>query len=56
MMKGLKNEIDGLFTLVRELEERQKRGDEVNTEEVSNLKSLTLTLESIAESMTPEED
>ncbi len=55
-MKGLKNEIDGLFILARELEERQKRGDEANQEEVESLKSLTLTIDSIADSMTPEEN
>lgn len=55
-MKGLKNEIDGLFVLARELEERQKRGDEAKPAEVDNLKSLTLTIDSIADSMTPEEN
>ena len=56
MMGELKKEIDDLFVLVIALEERQKSGDEVPKKEVENLKSLTLTLDAIAESMIPEKD
>lgn len=55
-MGELKKELDELFILVRSLEERQKSGDEVPKKEVQNLKSLTLTLDAIAESMIPEKD
>jgi hypothetical protein len=55
-MGELKKEINDLFVLVRALEERQKSGDEVPKDEVQNLKSLTLTLDAIAESMIPEKD
>lgn len=54
-MGNIKEELDALFKLVRELEERQKRGDNATAEDVENVKSLTLTLESITESMVPEE-
>ena len=54
-MGNLKEELNALFTLVRELEERQKKGDAATSEDVENVKSLTLTLESVAESMLPEE-
>jgi len=54
-MGNIKEELDALFKLVRELEERQKRGDTATAEDVENVKSLTLTLESITESMVPEE-
>jgi len=54
-MGNLKEELNALFALVRELEERQKRGDAATAEDVENVKSLTLTLESITESMLPEE-
>ena len=55
-MAELKKELEELFLLVRNLEERQKSGDEVPKKEVQNLKSLTLTLDAIAESMTPEKN
>ena len=55
-MGKLKKEINDLFILVRALEERQKSGDEVPKKEVENLKSLTLTLDAIADSMIPEKD
>ena len=55
-MGELKKELDELFILVRSLEERQKSGDEVPKKEVQNLKSLTLTLDAIAESMIPGKD
>jgi hypothetical protein len=51
---GLKKDIDELFQLICSLEERQKKGEEATKAEVDNLKSLTLTYESIAESMVPE--
>jgi len=54
-MGNLKEELNALFALVRELEERQKRGDAATAEDLENVKSLTLTLESITESMLPEE-
>ena len=53
-MSALNEEVNELFVLVRKLEEKQKKGQEVNEQEVQNLKSLTLTLECIAESMVPE--
>ncbi len=53
-MSTLNEEVNELFVLVRKLEEKQKKGQEVNEQEVQNLKSLTLTLECIAESMVPE--
>jgi hypothetical protein len=55
-MENLKEELNALFILVRELEERQKKGDFITTGEVKKVKSLTLTLESIAESMVPEDN
>ena len=53
-MSALNEEVNELFVLVRKLEEKQKKGQEVSEQEVQNLKSLTLTLECIAESMVPE--
>lgn len=53
-MSTLNEEVNELFVLVRKLEEKQKKGDEVSAKDVENLKSLTLTLECIAESMIPE--
>jgi hypothetical protein len=53
-MSTLNEEVNELFVLVRKLEEKQKKGQEVSEQEVQNLKSLTLTLECIAESMVPE--
>jgi hypothetical protein len=53
-MSTLNEEVNELFVLVRKLEEKQKKGQEVSEQEVQNLKSLTLTLECIAESMIPE--
>jgi hypothetical protein len=53
-LMGLKKDIDKLFTHIMDLEGRQKAGETATVEEVSNLKSLTLTMESIAESMIPE--
>jgi len=52
----IKEEVDSLFVLVRKLEERQKRGDELSQKDVDNIKSLTLTLDSIVECMLPEKD
>jgi hypothetical protein len=53
-MENLNEEVNELFILVRKLEERQKKGQEVPSKDVENLKSLTLTLECIAESMIAE--
>lgn len=53
-MSALNEEVNELFVLVRKLEEKQKNGQEASAQEVQNLKSLTLTLECIAESMIPE--
>lgn len=53
-MSTLNEEVNELFVLVRKLEGKQKKGQEVSEQEVQNLKSLTLTLECIAESMIPE--
>lgn len=53
---GLNAEIHELFLLIRKMEEKQKKGDVVSEQEVQNIKSLTLTLECVAESMLPEED
>jgi hypothetical protein len=53
-MENLNEEVNELFILVRKLEERQKKGQEVPSKDVENLKSLTLTLECIAESMVTE--
>ena len=53
-MSTLNEEVNELFILVRKLEEKQKNGQEVSAQEVQNLKSLTLTLECIAESMVAE--
>lgn len=53
---SLSNEIHELFLLIRKMEEKQKKGDVVSEQEVQNIKSLTLTLECVAESMLPEED
>lgn len=51
---SLKRDIDNIFLIIKDLEQRQKRGESATKQEVENLKSLTLTLESIAESMVPE--
>jgi hypothetical protein len=51
---SLKRDIDNIFLIIKDLEQRQKRGETATKQEVENLKSLTLTLESIAESMVPE--
>lgn len=53
---SLNAEIHELFLLIRKMEEKQKKGDVVSEQEVQNIKSLTLTLECVAESMLPEED
>lgn len=53
-MQTLDQELNDLFILVMKLEEKQKKGQEVSFGEVQNLKSLTLTLECIAESMITE--
>ena len=54
MESNLNEEVHELFLLVRKLEERQKKGLEVTQKEVDSIKSLSLTLECIAESMLPE--
>jgi len=51
---SLKRDIDNIFLIIKDLEQRQRRGETATKQEVENLKSLTLTLESIAESMVPE--
>jgi hypothetical protein len=51
---SLKRDIDNIFLIIKDLEQRQKRGETATKQEVENLRSLTLTLESIAESMVPE--
>ena len=51
---SLKRDIDNIFLIIKDLEQRQKRGETATKQEAENLKSLTLTLESIAESMVPE--
>ncbi len=53
---SLNAEIHELFLLIRKMEEKQKKGDAVSEQEVQNIKSLTLTLECVAESMLPEEE
>jgi hypothetical protein len=53
---SLNAEIHELFLLIRKMEEKQKKGDVVSEQEVQNIKSLTLTLECVAESMLPEEE
>ena len=53
---SLSAEIHELFLLIRKMEEKQKKGDVVSEQEVQNIKSLTLTLECVAESMLPEEE
>lgn len=54
MESNLNEEVHELFLLVRKLEESQKKGLEVTQKEVDSIKSLSLTLECIAESMLPE--
>jgi hypothetical protein len=51
---SLKKEIDSIYLLILELERRQRSGEASTEQEVQNLKSLTLTLECIAESMVPD--
>jgi hypothetical protein len=51
---SLKKEIDEIYLLILELEKRQRAGELSSDQEVQNLKSLTLTLECIAESMIPD--
>lgn len=50
----LKEELDGLYRMTVEMEKKQIGGESITDAEVSSLKSLTLTLECIAESMVPE--
>ena len=51
---NLSGDIDTLFELAMRLEERQKKGETAKPQEVESLKSITLTIESIAECMVPE--
>ena len=51
---NLSKDIDSLFEIAIRLEERQKKGETAKPQEVESLKSITLTIESIAECMVPE--
>jgi len=51
---NLSKDIDALFEIAIRLEERQKKGETAKPQEVESLKSITLTIESIAECMVPE--
>jgi hypothetical protein len=52
---SLEKEINVLFRLALELERRQKKGEEATEKELDNLRSLLLVIDSIGESMVPEE-
>ena len=53
---NLSKDIDALFEIAIRLEERQKKGETAKPKEVESLKSITLTIESIAECMIPEKE
>jgi len=53
---NLSGDIDALFELAMRLEERQKKGETAKPKEVESLKSITLTIESIAECMILEKE
>lgn len=52
---SLEKEINILFRMALELERRQKKGEEATEKELENLRSLLLVVDSIGESMVPEE-